>query len=202
MVWLCPFLFCMRTHDQARSRPIVLVVSCVWQPSESSSPLLVDIQNVMNLPPVSFDTTKIDRRPKQQTYPNEKLYSRRCLWNVYRDQRSSCHFSCFVHVNDSSNHCQQWHPHAHHQNVEECIGCCRAIFHENGSESRHTHVWARNGVLTPFWRRWNARGQQRYVFFITKLRHCGLALAQFPQMLIHGCHCHANRKRIVANQRV
>ena len=41
MVSLCQCLFCTRTHDQARNRPTVLVVSWVWQPSEVFAPLLI-----------------------------------------------------------------------------------------------------------------------------------------------------------------
>ena len=44
------------------------------------------------------------------------------------------------------------------------FGRCRAIFCESGSDSRHTHVWARRGAFTCQYR-WNVRGQQRHEAF-------------------------------------
>ena len=54
---------------------------------------------------------------------------------------------------DSSDHCQRWYPHVHHQDVEEFLGRCRG----------HTRVLACRGVTCQ--QRWNVCGQQRHVAF-------------------------------------
>ena len=56
-------------------------------------------------------------------------------------------------------------PHVRHQDVDEFLGRCRAIFCESGSDSRHTHVWARRGVFCTCQQRWSVCGQQRHVAF-------------------------------------
>ena len=133
---------------------------------------------------------------------HETLYSRRCVWRVSRDQRSPR--QCSVHVCDSSDHCQCWSSHVHHQDVEEFLGCCHPILCECGSDCRNAHVWARNWILCTCQQCWNVRRQKGHVALhheapfapFVLLSTEDWRLAQFLQIFICDCHRHVATQRV------